>query len=103
MFFCIRELFLFLRFKRCFTNGTVLYIMDEIVKFSCSNRVLFLLTFPACRNECVNAALISPSLSLLEKYCFSISNELLFKKTLLMCLAAEFIIQRNNSYVFSFI
>ena len=64
MVFCIQRQFLnslaahccYLRFKPCFTNGTVLYIMDEIVKFSCSNRVLFLLTFPACRNECVNAA-----------------------------------------------
>lgn len=36
--------------------------MDKIVKFSWSNKVLLLLTFPACWNECFDAALISQSL-----------------------------------------
>ena len=45
--------------------------MEKIVKFSRSNKVLFLLTFPTCRNRCFNAALIFQYLM----HCFSTSNE----------------------------
>jgi len=74
--------------------------MNEMIRFSCLNKV----TFPACKKECFNATFISQS-PIVGKHCFATNNESLVKRKVLVRLAkvAELIVKRNNSYVRSFI